>query len=1001
MAEVRRITTAAVDWASFDAGKVLTVSTGRRGYKSVGNSSGSCVSEARVFSDTGVLLAQAKLPDVPDGGIDAATNSSDVLVCCATHEPDKGQRTTVTFVSGPQVKVHELPRMKRKPKVRRHSVVCIRNGFCDVALYILGTGELFSCTRGQGGCHVRILYDFGNTCPVRILSGRTTAELIVLLDDGCVAVAELYESSDRSILCRITHLLRVSSSATPTHAAFAGGSALWVMCDDYSLCAYWFPPNVRGGAMMAVDEEVADCSVTPVRLLDEQLSVPAGSEDVGRIFLAGESRAYGIHLAVQTPVSVNFSSLPLHSSGGPGTLPTVGGWSHSVFVWSGHIHDLAFRQRAYELLVQNELGSSSLNIISLRQNASVLIFGDLNNKQLCHQVVCAAPTQLAGLREECESLVRELETEAAVVRDQHSVESAIRKLLDLQHCMVATLHRERELNRDLMSYQSISMHLIRRLHIVYIRLSVYQFLHTVGAQECLDVPLREVLGLDSIRQQVCTLQTELRKQFQQEFDLLEPASSMEALKLWGSEGSAPSMCIDAILSHVNCTDGAPLRSIVQQVASLKPEIALLVLYCTFTGPHCYHDYEKRSARVQFLSTFCLPASVDSWAYLAYAADHCICPTLPAREIGSPPFLDIIPGILSGLTHSGAYESVFHLIGSTLAITTVGTLPSSVAVKLLYLAYKRGSTAVLETLFRRSDGTPWHCVATRVLAWAALQTADIKIFSGLIKPQSPEEEIVETVLRRFPDPAAADVLRLDFYILMQRYADALQVCERITANCSVDAQKLQVVASHLRSLMPNGNVSYSHRPSMEGRCDEMFSAVGGQAGSVVLSTKAAFAPPHTATLSICPLQNEEQQLEEDVARAASRISALRHEGRPLDIIVFGNSQSRSSANAVPASSVSVAETQETNVVSHGQERAPECLSPVSGAHLGNDSISTLDGSLLTQAPATSGSAAVAETVTFSVGSATQREQLYCEAILKRSKKPCGRVRPCEYHDRVRK
>nr|CCC96080.1 unnamed protein product [Trypanosoma congolense IL3000] len=994
MAEIRRITKATVDWAAFDAGKVIAISTGDRRINKSGEDGLDCTPELRVFSVSGVLLSYAQLPDIPDGGLAAATNASDVLACCATHDTGKEQRSTLSFVFGPQTTVHELQCSKSKRKVARHSIVSIRSGQRDIAIYSFGGSEVFSCTRRGHHCNVQILYDFKEIHVVGIIRGRISPELIVLLDDGSVAVMELFESSEHLMACTITQRLPVSSTAIPTKAVFAGGRVLWVMCDDYSLCAYWFPPSEHYETV-AGNEEGVQGGTVPLRLLDEQLSIPAESQSTGRIFLAGEGRGCSVHIAVQSPTSINFSSLALRSANGPRQPPTPAGWSHSAFVWSGYLHDLDFRQQAYELLVQSELGGSSLNIISLRQNASVLIFGELHQKQLCHQVVCAAPSQLAALRVECESRVQELEVAAANASSKAAVETAMRHLLDLQHCMVATLHRERELNEGCNSYQSVSMLLIRRLHTVFIRLSVYCFFYAVGAEERLDVPLRDALGLESARLKASSIHLELRTQFQQEFDLQEPVSSLEMLKLWGSQDAVVSLCIDAILLRLKCNDVTALRDIVRQMTSMTSDMALLVLYCSFKGKDCYTNDENRTICMEFLNRFCFPVSLHTWAYLAYAADHSISPADARHAIGCPSSLSILPGILNGLARSGAYETVYNLIGSVLSLTTRMTLPPSVAVRLLYLAYKRGNMDVLEILYRRSGGTEWRSCATHVLAWAVAQTASVKPLGGLIIPQSPEEEIIESVLRRRVDPCIQDVLLLDFYILMQRYADALEACSRITSCRSADAQKVQVIASHLRSLMPNGNESFSSRPS------------AGLTGDTPVGTAALAARSGWATLAStpsvsCPLHNEEQQLESDVARIAARISSLRPRENTLDAAMFAASHKHDVGNISSTPSISRAEMRsESAAVSQLREGAAEDLSIPSPLTQGSDSNTVLNASLLTQPPHGSNSTMTADTVPPSAAVGLGREPLYCEAILKRSKKPCGRVRPCEYHDRSRR
>ncbi|ORC87361.1 uncharacterized protein TM35_000221600 [Trypanosoma theileri] len=994
MTEVRRVTTTPVDWGSLDAGMVLAVATGRNRRCSV--------SECRVllFSSSGAVLAETKLTSEMRYVVDAAVNSAGVVAVVANSNNNNSSssssnsgKSTLAFVCGPQLlSVCELP----SGVTGNHAVICLRLGSRDVAVCAGGTtGTLLGCTQCNVQSDVWTLWEFGDACVTGVVRGKQPNDALVLLDDGSVALVALRESDDGSLRCVLQHSLQVSEEAVPIQAVFAAGSMLWVLCDDYSLCGYWFPPPMD------------EAETIPVRLFSEQLSLPTDAEDNVKVFMTGENRTCGVHIAIQTPTAVYFCAFALHSTDGLYEAPTPMGWSNSILIWSGHIHSFSVKQCAYELLVQSELGGSPLSVMSLQQNASVLKFEESQNRLLSHQVVCAAPEKLAGLREKCELKVQELEVMTSKVMDLKTIEQALSQLLILQDCLVATLHRERELNKDLQSYQSVSMHLIKRLHITYIRLSVYQLLYAAEVDDKLDIPLRSVLNLEEARQSAVNYQAELRSQFEQEFELM-PVSSLETLSLWGSQDAAPAMCIDAILSYIGCTDQISLRTIVQQMTMIKPETAILVLYCTFMSP----KYDNTSfqnenvSHVEFLNSFCLPFSLGIWARLAFMADHHIVD--PAQVgtthvLGCPPLLEIIPGIINGLTFSGAYELVFQLTPSLLTLWTVKNTDSSVAVKLLFLAYKRGCSSILIALYRRSRGTIWAGVATLALAWAARQTENIQLLSGLVVPDSPEESIVESVLRRCPDTCKSELLLMDFYILMQRYADALKMCEQIVSHHSVEAQRVQVIASHLRSLLPNGNDSYRLRYTLESE-EPVSSTVNGS------------HPRRTAMPNCCPLQNEEEELEEAVARTTAHICARRHDERSLDAL-GGSHQREVSVMAftpTPAASLGITRDKvrgalqgDTTGVYGGQQeeeqhqqqqkqqslmRQTESSASVRRTDM-SEEIS--DAHSRTLPPRSIGATAVAAAISL------DGEPLYCEAILKRSKKPCGRKRPCEYHDRVRK
>ncbi|KAG8347771.1 hypothetical protein ERJ75_001647300 [Trypanosoma vivax] len=993
MTELRRITTTPVEWASFDTGKVLAVGSGKvRGDGSHNNES----LEVLVFSTSGVTLSRAQLPERLHSDVKVSANSRDVVSCCASQGSERGDVMTLVFLAGSHLlRVQEVQCVKNGKELEagQHSIVCIHIGECDVSVFAFGGKELFGCARSGKHSESQLLFDFSDACIVRVVRGRFPREVVVLLDNGSVALVELSQSPDGAVGCTLSHRFEVSASAVPTHAVFAGGSVLWIMCSDNSLRGIWFFPQVTDSA--TVEGEPVQPEV-PVPFVSEKLVVPVNSDDTFRVFIAGEERTCGVHIAVQTPSSVNFSSLAMHNTCGPWRPPTPQGWLHSVFSWSGYIHDFSFKQRAYELLVQSERRGAPLNIISLRQNASVLVFEDLQDRQLCHQVVCAPPPSLNELRREFESQVKELESFAATVSDLQSTKKAMDKLLELQHCLVATLHRERELNRGLLPYQSVSMHLIRRLYTIYVHLSVYRFIFLSGVGERLDTPIFEALGLRDARRVALESQEEVRSEFQKEFGLFDSAAPLETLRVWGSRNTAPSMCIDAILASIGCTDSASLRSIIQQVVSIKPHSALLVLYCTFREAGCYADAEKHSLRTEFLNSFCLPTSIDMWAYVAYAADHHICPSTQINVAGSPPLLDILPALINGLVYSGAYEIAFHFTGAFLALNSASVTDAVVAVKLLYLAYKRGCAAAVVGLFRASRGTSWRHIATHVVACAASQTANVKLLSGLIAPQSQEEEIVESVFSQCSETCTRDVVLLDFYILMQRYADALMVCEQIASRHSVDAQRLQIIASHLRSLLPNGNVNYRLRYSVE-KCEVAQNVFVEHHGGPLALTCPLVTP------GVCPLENEEQQLEVDVARAAARINSWHHEEKPFDAMGRSYSRETNIVPFVPTPAAALGITRGkvgSRGHQHSKQNGERSASPLpDNRDIGNGS--TPGGSLCTQVlcnhSANDTASMAALPVVFSAG----REPLYCEVVLRRSKKQCGRERPCEYHDRVKK
>ncbi|KAH9578941.1 hypothetical protein LSM04_008109 [Trypanosoma melophagium] len=1006
MTEVRRVTTTPVDWGSLNAGMVLAVATGRNRRCSV---SECCV---LLFSSSGAVLAETKLKAEMRQVVDAAVNSAGVVVVVASNNTyytnnnnsssSNSGKTILAFVCGPQIlSMCELP----SGVTGNHSVICLRLGSRDVAVCAGGTGKLLGCTNCSLQCDVWTLWEFGEACVTRVVRGKQQNDALVLLDDGSVAIVALRDSDDNDgngnnnapgvLRCVLQHCLQVSEDAVPIQAVFAAGSMLWVLCDDYSLCGYWFPPPVD------------KVETIPVRLFSEQLSLPTDTEkDDVKIFMTGESRTCSVHIAIQTPTAVYFCAFALHNTDGLYEAPTPMGWSNSLLIWSGHIHSFSVKQCAYELLVQSELGGSPLSVMSLQQNASVLKFEESENRLLSHQVVCAAPEKLAGLREKCELKVQELEVMTSKVMDLNTIKQALSQLLILQDCLVATLHRERELNKDLQSYQSVSMHLIKRLHITYIRLSVYQILYAAEVGDKLDMPLRSLLNLEEARQSAITYQAELRSQFEQEFELM-PVSSLETLSLWGSQDTPPAMSIDAILSYIGCTDQISLRNIVQQMTMIKPETALLVLYCTFMGPK-YGDTSFQVDNVsssEFLNSFCLPSSLGVWARLAFMADHHIVDSAEdgiTHVFGCPPLLEIIPGIINGLTFSGAYELVFQLTSSVLTLWTVKNTDSSVAVKLLFLAYKRGCASILIALYRRSRGTFWAGVATLALAWAALQTENAQLLSGLVVPNSPEESIVESVLRRCPDTCKSELLLMDFYILMQRYADALKMCDQIVSHHSIDAQRVQVIASHLRSLMPNGNESYRLRYTPG--CEEPLP-----------STFAGSHPRRTTIPRCSPLQNEEEELEEEVARTTAHICARRLDDRSLDALGGSHQREVSLVAFTPTPAASLGITRDktrgvlrgdiTNIYGGQEEEQQQQQQQQRNLMQQSESSASLrradmreemsDARSHTLPPRSIGATAVAAVVSL------DGEPLYCEAILKRSKKPCGRKRPCEYHDRVRK
>ncbi|PWU88085.1 hypothetical protein C4B63_80g40 [Trypanosoma cruzi] len=999
MTELRRITATHVDWASFSCGNILAISTGRNRRRSIRDS------RVLLISASGTVLTDVRLTDGIGDVMDAAAdNSANLVVCCACRGSGRNQRTALVFISGSQVlTVHELPPVKKSVEAPRHSVICLRVGTQDVAVYSLGTGELFVCVR-DGAEHMvhNTLWDFEDARVMRVVRGRHSLEVLALLDDGSVALVEVREDEDGFLEGCCRHHLQLSSTAVPTQAVFACGLTLWVLCDDLSLFGYWFQPPVSGE-----DPE-------PVRFFSEQLFPPEETENSVRALMAGETRTCGVHILLQTPKAVHFRTLAVRIPNGPYQLPSPATeWSNGVLLWSGYIHSFLFRQCGYELLVQSELGGSPLSMMSLRQNSSILTFGELQTRLLSHQVVRAAPLELAGLREKCELGVKELESVAANVSDLYATEKALSQLLHLQHALVATLHREREINNEVQSSQSVSMHLIKRLHIVYIHLSIYRLLCSTGFEDKLDVSLREALRLEEARHASCVCQADLRARFEQEMDLTS-VSTMGTLSMWGSPDTAPVMCIDVILSQLSCSDLCSLRSVVQQMTTMVPAVALLVLYCNHAKKQQegeqqqveeqgatavrYEFAQRDSVRGEFLETFCLPLTMDFWAYLSFVADHCLNPVEvgAAYGAGCPPLMDLVPGLINGLTYSGAYELVFQLTGIVLTLSSTREMDPSVAVKLLFLAYRRGNSKVLEALYRQSRGKVWGNAATHALGLAALQTESVKLLSGLIAPQTPEETVVESILRRCPNPSMSNVLLMEFYILMRRYADALKMCEKIVSCHSIDAQRVQVIASHLRSLMPNGNASYGLFRGLDG--GENVLPPGPDAyhsRSSLRRELPSSIPFYSAAVSGDPLRSEEQELEEDVARTVAHISSWRHDKSPLD--AFGGSVRRGVTamkfTPTPVASLGIFHDGARSVSLPGRSLTPQQQQlpsePSMSVRSGAEGHSTMGASSTTLPPRAV--AAVSQ----------EYEPIYCDVILKRSKKPCRRERPCKYHDNVRK
>ncbi|KAK7201989.1 hypothetical protein NESM_000266900 [Novymonas esmeraldas] len=738
------------------------------------------------------------------------------------------------------------------------------------------------------------------------------------------AVRAAFQAGEELSSLHVLHALQLpggaSPSATPLQVAWAGAATLWVVYSDGSLVVVpctagdggdpesneepaETPPPLRAPAGAGGEVALPSGVMVAARVLDMHLLLAdAGASVVEQAEVHADPRAPVLHYAVITaPAGASSRELRYGTVRFLGLAKDRGlQWRQQRIAFHEHLCGVRFERGQFHVLSQGARGAGPLYVTSLPRDAPVASSAAAGRPEADAPHSTATAIMQSGEAElghhcrSCEALLQELHHAAQHLAIEQDAEALQHQLVKAQHALYALLSRQQQSTgvTDLSPSESLPYRLLQRATQIFRELSAYSLLAHLGLMHTVSRPLRDVLRLSEAATANKAAQAQwtslMRDTFRHEGVY---QNSVVELAMWPS--STP-LCVEGILGRLGLSAwdaSCTVQSVLSGMGEVTADVALFLLYYSYAGLEDAVDaaggthtslaeqVRQRQRRVWFLLLFGLPAELNVWAFACYAVDHGVHPaatassadgaTAPAylmgaavRQMGAPPFLQLLAPVVHGLAHVTALDVLLQLVPTCIAAYTGAgeEFPVSVAMRLLCVAVRTGSSGTIEALYAVMRGSPTlRHLAAQPLAYAALHAGSVSAMRGWVEVGSPAADTIEQTLRSAEGMQQRESVLASFYILQRRYEDALRVCGAATPADATQAQRWQVVRSYLRSLLSASSAAWGERPP----------ALAADVDVRLPADEASTLPLwHPATLAAPLLQVSATDLAEQLARAAS-------------------------------------------------------------------------------------------------------------------------------------
>ncbi|CBZ29673.1 conserved hypothetical protein [Leishmania mexicana MHOM/GT/2001/U1103] len=604
-------------------------------------------------------------------------------------------------------------------------------------------------------------------------------------------------------------------------------------------------------------------------------------------------------------------------------------WRQHEVCYAEQLYGVRFERGQFHILSQSARGAGPLYVATFLKDepavSSAATGAASVAPSLAMTIMQSAESELSSHCRSCEALLKELRASAHELTCEQDAELLLHRLMQAQHALYALLTRQQQSASvtDLAASESLPYRLLQRAAQLFREHSAYTLFVHLGIMHTVSKPLKDVLRLSEATETIEAAQAQWKSLLHDTFRRKSIyQSSVVELAMWQS---ATPLCIEVLLDKLSLPAADASFTMASALASMDavtPEVVLFILYYSYVGLEHWTDVrgaqalpltaeqqqQQRQWRESFLLLFGMPVDLNMWAFTCYAVDHGINPAEAAeaeqksflyamgpavQHLGAPPFVGLLAPVVNGLANVAALDVLLRLIPTCIAVyTSAGEdIPVAMAMRLLCVAVRAGSSRMIEALYEvmRGSAELMH-LATQPLAYAALHAGSVSAMRGWVEVGSPVTDTIERTLQTAEGAHQGEAVLISFYILLQRYEDALQVCSSATPADARQAQRLQVVVSYLRSLLSASSKAWG---------EQKTAVVADVDPHLPVDEASALPLWRPETLSAPLLQVSSGDLAEQLGRIVS--SAGEHGGHSgAAVAALRGAASASGATTAPAS-----------------------------------------------------------------------------------------------------
>ncbi|CAG9580416.1 conserved hypothetical protein [Leishmania major strain Friedlin] len=745
-----------------------------------------------------------------------------------------------------------------------------------------------------------------SAAPLRVAWTDATV-LWVVYSDGSVVAVQCGERIGTGSGAEGNEELQQPSEALagPSSASQARGSTVTTQVLEAQLMATW-AQNGDSNKVSMVQVQIHADPRAPVLHFAFTTADAGGSEQQQQQLLHyGTVRLHGASPAVQ-----------LH-------------WRQHQICYAEQLYGVRYERGQFHILSQSACGAGPLYVATLLKDgpaASSAAAGAVSvAPSLAMTIMQCAESELSSHCRSCEARLKELRDSAQELTCEKDATLLLHQLMQAQHALYALLTRQQQSASvtDLAASESLPYRLLQRAAQVSRQHVAYALFVHLGIMHTISKPLKDVLRLSEATATVEAAQAQWKSLLHDTFRRKSVyQSSVAELAMWQS---ATPLCIEVLLDKLGLPAADASFTMASALASMDavtPEMAVFILYYSYVGlehsadasgaqalPSMAEQQQQRQWRESFLLLFGMPVDLNTWAFTCYAVDHGVNPAEAAeaeqkksflyamgpavQHLGAPPFVRLLAPVVNGLAHVAALDVLLRLIPTCIAVyTSAGEdVPVMMAMRLLCVALRAGSSRMIEALYDVMRGSEelMHLVA-QPLAYAALHAGSVSAMRGWVGVGSPVADTIERTLQTAEGAHQREAVLIFFYILLQRYEDALQVCSSATPADATQAQRLQVVLSYLRSLLSASSKAWG---------EQKMVVVADVDPHLPVDEASALPLWRPETLSAPLLQVSSGDLAEQLGRIVS--SAGEHGGHSgAAVVALRGAASAGGATTAPAS-----------------------------------------------------------------------------------------------------